>query len=103
MKMHKVVVLFCLWGALFLGVSSAAAYVAHTIAAYDGACEKLDGFPGLLQAAGLIRLGNCKIIDGNCPGPGHEGCIVGGKSGHCEFRWEDGKHVCVCVKDHISR
>jgi hypothetical protein len=103
MKMHKTVVLFGLWGALFLGVSSGAAFVAHTVAMYSGACEELNGFPGLLQSAGFIPFGHCKWVDGKCPGPRREECIVNGKRGHCVATWADGRHVCVCVKDKISR
>jgi hypothetical protein len=103
MKMHKTAVLFCLWGALFLGVSSSAAFVAHTVAAYSGACEKLDGLPGMLQSAGFIPRGDCKLVHGDCPGPKNEYCEVGGKLGHCIKDVIDGKHVCVCVRDRVSR
>ena len=103
MKMHKAVVLSCLWGALFVGVSSSAAFVAHTIAKYDGVCEKLDGFPGLLQATGIVHFGRCAFVNGVCPGPTQEFCDAGGKVGHCIVDAIDGRKVCVCVRDKISR
>jgi hypothetical protein len=103
MKMHKAVVLSCLWGALFLGVSSSAAFVAHTVAAYSGACEKLDGLPGLLQSAGFIPIGECHYINGVCPARGHETCRVDGRRGHCVSRLIDHYPICVCERDRISR
>ena len=90
--------------ALFLGLSSGALLVARTIEAYSGACEKLDGFPGLLQAAGFVPLGHCKFTNlGVCPGPKVEACVVNGKLGHCQETSIDGKKLCVCVKDRISK
>ena len=104
MRTHKTTLWFCLLIAIFLGLSSGALLVARTIGAYSGACEKLDGFPGLLQVAGFVPLGNCKFTKtGVCPGPKAEACDVGGKLGHCQETSVDGKHVCVCVKDRISR
>jgi hypothetical protein len=99
MKMHKAVVLSCLWGALFVGVSSSAAFVAHTIAKYDGVCEKLDGFPGLLQATGIVHFGRCAFVNGVCPGPTQEFCDAGGKAGHCSVRSIDGRNACVCIRN----
>ena len=81
MRMHKNFAWFCLLGVLFLGLSSGAVLVARTINEYSGACEKLNGFPGMLQSAGFVPIGNCKFIKGKCPGPKQEQCVVNGKPG----------------------
>lgn len=103
MRMHKNFAWFCLLGVLFLGLSSGAVLVARTINEYSGACEKLNGFPGMLQSAGFVPIGNCKFIKGKCPGPKREQCVVNGKRGHCVEDVVNGHTVCVCVKDRASR
>ena len=103
MRTHKGIALFCLLGAMFFGVSGGAVLVAHTVSTYSGTCDKLDGFPGLLQSAGFVPVGNCKFINGKCPGPAKEACAVNGKSGHCVAQVVNDHAVCICVKDKISR
>ena len=100
---NKSIALCCLLGALFLGFSSGAAFVWHNVAKGRGACEKLDGFPGLLQAAGFVPSGNCRLIDGKCPTTSSGACVVAGKPGHCVAELIDNKRLCVCVKDKMSR
>lgn len=98
--MHKAVALFCLLAALFLGVCSGAVFVAHTVAADSGSCEKLDGFPGLLQAAGFVPTGDCKMVDHECPKG--EQCRVDGKRGHCVAKEINGEYRCVCKPNKIG-
>jgi hypothetical protein len=103
MKNHKRFVLSCVFGTLILGVSSGAALFAHTVATYSGACSKLNGFPGLLQSAGFLPFGNCRLVLGKCPT--RNVCSVGGKKGTCEeVHWDDkNRHACVCIPKGISR
>src|ERR1039457_4252507 len=83
MRTHKTVVACCLLGVLFLGVSSGAVLVIQTVQKYGGACDTLNGFPGVLQQAGFLPKGDCevKIVD-------REDCLkhmckVNGRPGHC--------------------
>src|SRR5580700_8321194 len=103
MRINKRIVLYCLLGALFLGVASGAALVSHTVTMYSGACEKLNGFPGLLQSAGFVPRGECHMVEGKCSDPVHNGCTVDGKKGHCVRQVTNAGAICVCVKDRISR
>jgi len=109
MKMHRTVVMRCLLTALFLGVSSGAALVIQTVQTYSAACEKLNGFPGVLQKVGFVPQGNCDTrvrFKDDCR---NHNCSVNGKSGHCvpekkPDASEPGKdYICVCRPNHPSR
>lgn len=109
MKRHKTFVTSCLLVLALAGIASGAVLVMNTMRTYDGACEKLDGFPGLMQGAGLLARGNCSVIPlQKCA---NQPCTVGGKAGHCVARQvdensregKDNKKHCVCVAKHISK
>jgi hypothetical protein len=103
MRTHRAVVLSCLFGALFVGASSGAVLVVRTVGEYSGACEKLDGFPGVLQAAGFLPHGDCRADpNGKRACPEHS-CRADGKKGHCEAREVDKRFFCTCIPNRISR
>ena len=85
---------------LSLGAASGAAFTLRTIAMYSGACESLGGFPGLLQSAGFVPTGNCKLKGGECS---TAACVVSGKKGHCVKVVTNKKAVCVCKPNRISK
>jgi hypothetical protein len=99
----------CLLAFVLTGIASGAVYVVRTVQTYDGACEKLAGFPGLLQGVGLVSTGNCRSTElRDCK---NQPCTVDGKPGHCtvqdaddqdDKKHDDKKH-CVCVTKHISK
>jgi hypothetical protein len=110
MKRHKTIVTRCLLSALFLGVSSGAVLVIQTVQTYSGACEKLNGFPGVLQKAGFLPEGSCnpkpKVQD-DCK---KHNCQVDGKAGHCVAEklppsdsGSDKDFICVCKANRPSR
>ena len=86
---------------LSLGAASGAAFTLRTIAMYSGACEPLGGFPGLLQAAGFVPTGNCKLKAGGVCSTAP--CVVSGKKGHCVKVLVHRKAVCVCEPNRISK
>lgn len=113
MGLKKTLVFCCLIGLLILGVASATAFVKSTAIEYGGACDSLDGVPGLLQSSGFVPRGTCPKpgdpdhlnagdsdhdIDCN-RGP----CEVHGKDGHCVKNLVHKKHYCQCVPNKISR
>jgi hypothetical protein len=100
MKMHYAIALFCLLAALCFGVCSGAVFVMHTVVADSGSCEKLEGFPRLLQAAGFVPTGDCKMVDHQCRQG--EQCRVDGKRGHCAAVQINGEPRCVCKPNKIG-
>jgi hypothetical protein len=103
MKTHKTAVMCCLLSALFLGVSSGAVLVIQTVQTYSGACEKLSGFPGVLQKAGFVPEGTCDTkvrFRGDCR---NHTCTVDGKAGHCVAEKANTGYVCVCKPNRPSR
>jgi hypothetical protein len=74
----------------------------HTVAIYSGTCDKLDGFPGLLQSAGFLPIGNCKWLNPHRCNTEEE-CRVNGKIGHCGVEVIDHKEFCVCKPKRISK
>jgi hypothetical protein len=105
MKRNRTLLVGCMICLLFLGIAGRA-YVLQTVQTYSGACEKLHGVPGLLQSAGFVPEGDCKVDpksdkDHRCM---EHACEVWGKKGHCEEQQLDTKTVvCVCVPDRPSR
>jgi len=99
MRNRRSLLTVCLLALLLAGIASGSVFVIHTIRTYDGTCEKLAGFPGLLQGTGLLCTGNCGNAWHCNDGP----CTVGGKPGHCQEQWEGHERHCVCVPTHISR
>ena len=84
-----------------LGAASGAVFTLRTIAMFSGACDKLDGFPGLLQSAGFVPGGKCRTtVKGVCIVP--QACEVNGKTGHCVKEVYNYKTYCVC-KPNASR
>ena len=109
-------VVICL---LAVGFASATIFVKKTAAAYCGACDSLNGFPGVLQRVGFVPRGTCpklKTSSNEEPGKGEGSthgkkplcvphfCEVQGKKGHCVARAEpDLKHFnCFCEPNKIS-
>src|ERR1700722_32151 len=109
MKKKRTVVMRCLLTALFLAVASGAALVIQTVQTYSEACEKLNGFPGVLQKVSFVPRGSCETrvhSPGDCR---NHTCSVNGKAGHCTPDKEPdasqpGKdYLCVCVPNRPSR
>jgi hypothetical protein len=111
MKVNTKVLVCCIVCLVFVGVASGAAFVFKTVQTYSGACDKLDGFPGVLQEVGFVPKGDCKFVitDRNkdrdkddCP---PHACEVKGKEGICTFaqRDETGKPSCFCKVKKVSR
>jgi len=101
MKRNRTLLVGCMICLLFLGIAGRA-YVLQTVHTYSGACEKLHGVPGLLQRAGFVPEGDCKVDkDHDCKS---QACEVWGKKGQCEEQRLDPKTViCVCVPERPSR
>jgi len=110
MKIRRTI-LVCMIGLFSWGLAGGVAAVLRTIGIYSGACEKLSGFPGVLQAAGFVPSGTCKLEpdDGkdkdkdkkkHCL-PGE--CTVNGKKGTCVEEGSGDGAVCVCRPKKISR
>ena len=97
-------VLVCLVCLFSLGAAGGVAAVLRTIGIYSGACEKLSGFPGLLQAAAFVPAGNCQFVSSNnkktCPS---NSCTVDGKKGKCTQETSGSQQVCVCRVQTTSR
>ncbi len=97
-------VLVCLVCLFSLGAAGGVAAVLRTIGIYSGACEKLSGFPGLLQAAAFVPAGTCSFVTQNkkttCP---PNACTVDGKKGKCTEETSLSQQVCVCRVQTISR
>ncbi len=101
MKRYRNIAALCILALALAGIASAAAYVAYTVQAYDGVCEKLEGFPGFLQGAGLLATGNCSSLPlRKCLS---QPCTLGGKPGKCLPRVVGGKKHCICVIKTISK
>jgi len=99
------IVLVCFVCLFSLGAAGGVAAVLRTIGIYSGACEKLNAFPGVLQAAGFVPAGTCKFVtDTNskrtCP---PSACTVNGKKGKCVQETSGIQQVCVCREQTISR
>jgi hypothetical protein len=83
-------------------VISASAYgsvrVIEARSEYYGVCSKLGGFPGLLQAAGLLQTGSCRSLPGAPLCNTGSACTVNGGAGTCRNTAKPGgTPVCVCV------
>lgn len=110
MKTHKAAVVRCLLSALFLGVCSGAVLVVQTVETYSGACDKLNGFPGVMQKAGFLPEGNCESrphVRDDCR---RHTCQVNGRAGHCVAETlpktnpdSDKDFICVCKPNRPSR
>lgn len=115
MKIRRTI-LVCMIGLFSWGLAGGVAAVLRTIGIYSGACEKLSGFPGVLQAAGFVPSGTCKFEPDtdqdkdkdhkdkdkkkHCL-PGE--CTVNGKKGTCVEEGSGDGAVCVCRPKKISR
>lgn len=110
MKTHKTAIMRFLLSALCLGVCSGAVLVIQTVQTYGGSCDKLNGFPGVLQTAGFLPEGSCNPrprVRDDC----HKNhCLVNGKQGTCVPQALPKSEVkglkdftCVCEPVHPSR
>jgi hypothetical protein len=109
MKTNRTLLTWCLLSALFLGVSSGAILVVQTVQTYSGACEKLTGFPGVLQKAGFLPEGSCNSHPHSWKDCHHHNCVVDGKAGHCVSQQlpekdpvSDQDFICVCKPNKPS-
>lgn len=65
---------------------------------YYGVCSQLNGFPGMLQKAGLLFAGTCVAAIGGPPCGAGNACTVNGNSGKCRNTGTiGGPPVCTCV------
>jgi hypothetical protein len=109
MRTQKAVVTFCLLSALFLGVSSGAVLVIKTVQKYSGACDTLNGFPGVLQQAGFMPKGDCQVSPRHPRECLEHTCRTkAGKLGRCESVRVGHDHdrddfICVCKPNHVSK
>ena len=115
MRTHKTVVACCLLGVLLLGVSSGAVLVIQTVQKYGGACDTLNGFPGVLQQAGFLPKGDCEVKNRDRDDCLKHMCKVNGSPGHCVAERRPGDHdhdghkhdrddfICICKPNHLSR
>ncbi len=70
---------------------------------YYGVCSKLDGFPGLLQRAGLLQGGTCAGLPGGTICNQGKNCTVNGNPGTCKNTGKPGgTPVCSCVANPSS-
>ena len=98
MTRKKQTVVFLLLTALFLGVASGAVFVVETVHEYNGACSKLEGFPGMLQQAGLLQSGTCKGKPGGAVCDAGSTCTSGANTGKCKNVGKPGGAItCACV------
>ena len=88
------IVLLCVVSLLALGIASGAVFTLKTITLYTGVCEKVDGYAGLLQSAGLVPIGECALVNHACP-VNHE-CTVAGRHGTCKEVQIDNHERCLC-------
>jgi hypothetical protein len=113
-KFSKPLIVCSLVCLIFLGVASGAAFVLNTVQTYSGACEKLDGFPGMLQQVGFVPSGTCKVDEGGDNGQRVDDgkhkkckqgdCTVDGKKGTCvEVSSDRGDTMCTCKVKNESR
>ena len=102
MKSHRTLFIGCIICLLFLGIAGRA-YVLQTVHTYSGACGKLHGLPGVLQKAGFLPSGNCKVdpARNDCTS---QSCEVNGRAGLCQKLQIDFRtFACVCVPQPPSR
>src|SRR5437868_1287331 len=99
--MKKRTILLCIICLLAVGLASGAVFTLNTIAMYSQVCaDNLQGFPGLLQGAGFIPKGPCKVSpNGACSTS--QACEVNGVKGNC--RTQGKPTICVCIPNKASK
>lgn len=90
---------------LLFGATRGYGYVRSTIAQYEhlAPCGRLAGVPGLLQTAGFIPIGDCKLnSDGSCASAGSS-CTISNRpsgsptKGQCTNSISGKKKTCSCT------
>jgi hypothetical protein len=96
------IILLCIICLLGVGLASGAVFTLRTIAMYSQVCsDNLHGFPGLLQAAGFVPGGACKVnAAGACLSS--QACVVNGKRGHCDHQRKGTQNFCICIPNGPS-
>lgn len=99
--MKKRTILLCILCLLAVGLASGAVFTLKTIALYSQVCDdNLQGFPGLLQAAGFVPNGRCKVSStGACITA--QACVVNGVKGNCRTQGKPTR--CVCIPNKVSK
>ena len=90
--------------ALFVLVVAADAMItAFTAVGYAGTCDRLSGFPGLLQKAGLVAPGPCATKNKGSVCQSGSACTTSSrKPGKCQNIAVSGPANCACVETTIS-
>lgn len=117
MKQLRRILLILLSATVISAVGSGGSAIVKARSQYYGVCSQLAGFPGVLQAAGLLQRGNCRhdhgqggwgesLKDDDHRDDHDEDCDVGreckveGRRGSCrkEQMWGH-RRICVCVAE----
>jgi hypothetical protein len=101
-KKRSIVVAVLAFMMLF-GVSTAMAYVSHTIHQYNGTCSKLTGFPLMLQRFNFVSAGDCQLKADGKTCANSSNCTIsnpptgGSNTGQCTQVKTNGQpDGCVC-------
>ena len=90
-------------------------FVIQTVQKYGGACDTLNGFPGVLQQAGFLPKGDCEVKIRDRDDCLKHMCKVNARPGHCVAERRPGDHdhdghehdrddfICICKPNHPSR
>ncbi len=85
-----------------VGLSTGGAAILSTVQEYSGACSSLGGFPGLLQKAGFVAAGPCKL-DPILKLCAHHECVTAKKKlGECVKVVTRNEIACFCEAKHVS-
>jgi hypothetical protein len=84
-------------------VSGGAMVTAFTAVSYAGVCEKLGGFPGLLQKVGLVAPGPCATKKKGSVCQSGTPCTTSSRRpGKCQNIAPAGPANCACVAITVS-
>ena len=82
---------------LALAIGWGTAVAVSTAHAYANVCSRLNGFPGLLQRAGLTGNGQCQTHLGGYVCSAGNTCATAYGAGICKNIAVSGPQVCECV------
>jgi hypothetical protein len=86
-----------LYAALVLTIAGGTVATVSTAHAYANVCSRLNGFPGLLQRAGLTGNGQCQTHLGGYACSAGNTCATAYGAGICKNIAVSGPQVCECV------
>lgn len=105
LKLRKSRLFFVLTSFFVVTFACLAIATAFTAVTYARSCDKLTGFPGLLQRVGLVTPGPCATQVGGKLCNGGSACTpTGGGSGTCKNTAALGQPAtCTCVPNSVSK